>query len=260
MKFIDCSCSAGLGAVNHEIVNHETFTLIERVDEAADELELVRKMDYCGIEKAFITDETMYYVSPQYGNKRVLERCRNSEKLLPVLTILPPLTDPEFEPEIFFETMRENGVKMLNADPHKNRYLLNAITMGELLSEIQSRRIPLQLTPRCGYEHIYSVLEEFPKLRIIVKNYGPWSPDRFWFPLLRKYKNVYFEIGDYETDGGLERLINKFGADNLLFGTEFPTNNMGGAIGMLMGAQIDYQTKEAVAYKNIERLMEEVQV
>ena len=196
MKFIDCSCSLGYGAVNHVIVNHEGWTLTEKVNELSSGEELIELMDYCGIEKALVTHETMNYMSAEYGNKKVLEQCEGKPRLMPVLCILPPLTEEEFLPETLFKTMKDKGVKVLCANPVNHRYMLNAITMGELLSEIESRKIPLQLNPEYGYDHIYSVLSEYPELTVIVKGYGPWSPDRFWFPLLRKYKNAYFETGD----------------------------------------------------------------
>ena len=258
MKFIDCSCTVGYGAVNHLVVNHEGFSLTEHVIEAPSGQVLLERMDYCGIETALVMDETMNFVTPQYGNQRVCEQCRVSERLLPIWSILPPLTDEEFEPSFLFTQMKSNEVKALYANPHNNRFFLNAITMGELLCEITNRKIPLFLTPQHGYEHIYSLLAEFPKITIILKNYGPWSPDRFWFPLLKNYRNVYFELGDYQTDGGIERIVNKFGSNNLLFGTDFPTNNMGGAIGVLTAAKINKRDKEAIAHGNIERLLGEV--
>jgi predicted TIM-barrel fold metal-dependent hydrolase len=65
-------------------------------------------------------------------------------------------------------------------------------------------------------------------------------------------------LGDYQTDGGIERIVKKFGSGNLLFGTNFPTNNMGGAIGVLSSANINTGDKEAIAHGNIERLLDEV--
>jgi hypothetical protein len=258
MKFFDCNCTIGLSAVNHVIVNHEGFTLTEKVNEAPNAQTLLERMDYCGIQSAMVMHESMNDVTPQYGNQRICEQCGVIDRLLPVWSLLPPPTDEEFEPNHLFPQMKSNGVKALYANPHNNRFFLNKITMGDLLGEITDRKVPLFLTPQYGYEHIYTLLAEFPKITIIVINYGPWSPDRFWFPLLNNYKNVYFGLGDYQTDGGIERIVKKFGSGNLLFGTNFPTNNMGGAIGVLSSANINTGDKEAIAHGNIERLLDEV--
>lgn len=261
MKLIDCSCQVGLSCVNHSIVNHENFVLVEKVAQARDAAELLEYMDYAGVSQALIGHPSMRELSPEAGNRAVLAEARKCpERLLPTWTILPPLSDPDFEPGKLSEGMRANGVKVLRAYPHDNRYFLDRLTMGELLSELESRRIPLILSPEHGYEHIFAVLKEFPRLRVIVNNYGPWSPLRFWYPLLRAYEGAYFEIGDLETDGAIEELVGKFGSEKLLFGSEFPVNNLGGAIGVLMSAGISPSDKENIAHGNIERLLGEVEL
>lgn len=261
MKLIDCSCLVGLSVVNHSIVNHENFVLNEKVSEAKDAQELLRYMDWCGIEQALVGHHAMCELDPYFGNRIVLkETDQCPERLLPTWTILPPLSDPEFAPELFFPEMRERGVRVLRAYPHQNRYFLDRFSMGEMLSEIERLRIPLILSPEHGYEYIYSVAREFPKLPVIVNNYGPWSHLRLWYPLMRGCKNVYFEIGDLETDGAIEEINHKFGCAQLLFGTEFPVNNMGGAIAMLMSSGISESDRANIAHGNIERLLGEIRL
>jgi len=261
MKLIDCSCSVGLSCINHNIVNHENFMLTEKVVEAATGGELLRYMDWCGVSQALVGHEAMRDSSPEIGNSMVIEEVRCSpERLLPTWAILPPLSDAAFAPERFLPEMEKNGVRVLRAYPQINRYFLDRFSMGELLDELESHRIPLILSPEFGYEYIYTVAREFASLPIIVNNYGPWSHLRFWYPLMRGCKNVYFEIGDLATDGAIEQIDSRFGCDNLLFGTEFPVNNMGGAIATLVSAGISEDAREAIAHGNIERLLSEVRL
>ena len=44
----------------------------------------------------------------------------------------------------------------------------------------------------------------------------------------------------------------------MLFGTNFPMDNMGGPITTLLGANISQESKKKIASGNIERLMSEV--
>lgn len=258
MRVIDCSAMIGYGVVNHTVVNHEGFTLVERVAEARDAGEMLAYMDYCGIESAIVGHQAMIDVTPTYGNQKLVkETAKCPERLIPSWTILPPATDEEFEPEKLFQAMQEHQVKALRAYPTTQRYFLERITMDELLSELQMRKIPLFLTPSEDYEHIYRLLEQYPRMRVIIHNYGPWSPDRFWFPLLRAYQDVYFETGDYETDGGLERMIGRFGSGRFVYGSDFPTNNIGGSLAVLRSLEISSSSREEIAHGNIERLLSE---
>lgn len=59
---------------------------------------------------------------------------------------------------------------------------------------------------------------------------------------------------------GIEAFVNKFGSERLLFGTNYPMDNMGGPIASLFGAKISEDDRENIAHRNIERLWSEVNV
>ena len=90
MRVIDCSAMIGYGVVNHTVVNHEGFTLVERVAEARDAGEMLAYMDYCGIESAIVGHQAMIDVTPTYGNQKLVkETAKCPERLIPSWTILP---------------------------------------------------------------------------------------------------------------------------------------------------------------------------
>lgn len=256
MKIIDCNCSIGYSSVNRLNVNHEKFIVAEKVKECRNAQEMVEELDYCGIHSAVVYHQSAHDLDPGWGNRIITEESANHpDRLIPSWVILPPLSDQAFQPDRLLAEMKEHGVKLLRVYPYHHRFLLNAITMGETLDVMVSRRIPLYLSPKDGWEQIYQVLKEFPELTVILNYYGPWNPDRFLFPLLRAYPNVYLETGDYQTDGGLERTSSRFGSERLLFGSEFPTNYIGGPLATLIGSKLTPDEKENIAHKNIERII-----
>ena len=261
MKFIDCNAAIGLSVVNHEITNHENFVVKEKIAAVKNADELTIYMDYCGIEKAVVWHQTMFDVDPEYGNKEILKQGnRYDDRLIKTWTILPSITDESFEINSFIEKLKENNIKALRAFPLRNRYFLNKIVMDSQLRMMEKLHIPLYLSPTDGYEYIYSLMSEYPDLTVIICNIGLWSPTRYLYPLLKTYKNVYFETGDFQVNAGFEDLCKKIGCEKALFGTNFPVNNMGGSIATLLGANIkDYQ-KENIAYKNMERILGEVKL
>ena len=121
-------------------------------------------------------------------------------------------------------------------------------------------RIPLFLTPMSGYEYIYEVLKEFPKLTVVLANIGWWPSARLIYPLLDRYPNVYFETGDFSMLQGYEEVCSKFGSERVLFGTNFPTNSMAGSIYSLLTANITEEERENIAHRNLERLLDEVKL
>lgn len=261
MKFIDCNCAIGYKTVNYEIVNHENFLVQEAAEQARDAEALLTELDSCGIDAAIVYHNTMTDVSPGYGNEKILaETVKAPERLIPTWTILPPVTETEFAPERLFGAMKASGVRMLRAYPARNRYLLNSVTMGELLQEIAAARIPLYLSPSTGWEYIFETLKEYPNLTVILNNYGLWSHDRFLYPLLRAYKNVYMESGDMQTAGQIKEICRRFGSERILFGSDFPSNGIGGPLAALLGSGIRADELENIAFRNIERVWSEVAI
>lgn len=261
MKFIDCSACIGLDTVNRLIINHENYPVIEKVKQAEYAKDLLAEMDFAGVDEAYVYHTSQYSHHPTLGNSKILEDVKgNEERLHPTWTVLPALAEAEYEPENLFKAMQENGIKALRAFPQRNRYMLDRVTMGEILDVMVEKNIPLYVTPMDNWEHIFNALKEFPNLTAIITNYGLWGSGRYLYPLLRAYKNVYIDTSDFQVLGGFEAVCNKFGAERLVFGSNFPCDNYGGPIATLMGADITMEDKEKIAYKNIERIMGEVKL
>lgn len=261
MKLFDCNASFGVDMVNHECVNHENFIVLEKVDIAKKAKDLIAEMDYVGIEKANVWHRSQYEQDATVGNRKLIDEIKGYEdRLIPSWTILPEITDSDYAPSVFFDSMKVNGVKTLRAFPEQDRFLLCDVTMGEQLNLLSELRIPLYLSPMHGFEMIYRVLEEFPKLTVIMCNIGWWPSARLIYPLLKRYPNFYFETGDFSQLHGIEEVCRKFGSERMLFGTNFPTNSMAGSVYTLMRAGISDEDRENIAHKNLERLLSEVQL
>lgn len=256
MKIIDFNCAVGYKTINYEVVNHENFKVQEKVKMARNAEELLAELDFCGIYGAVVSHNAMVEVDPDYGNRLVLqETAQAPDRLLPSWTILPPITEPHFAPEKLFPAMKAQGIKLLRAYPERNRYMLNEAAMGDILSAIETQRIPLFLSPSEGWESIYGVLKEFPSLTVVLSNYGLWSHARYTFPLLKRYPNFHIETGDMQTAGEIREICRTFGSERLLFGTNFPANGMGGPLATLLGSGLPADQMENIAWNNAMRLL-----
>lgn len=259
MKIIDFSVSIGYKTLNYNVVNHENLLVREQVKQVKNAEELLAELDFCGIDSAVVNHNAMTEVDPNYGNRLVLEEtAKASGRLFPSWTILPPVTEEQFTPHRLFPAMKRAGVKFLRANPEVNRYMLNKVAMGELLSAISKARIPLYVSTGEGWHTLYQLLQEFPKLTVILCNYGLWSHSRLTYPLLRAYPNFYIETGDMQAAGELKEICDKFGSERLLFGSDYPSNGIGGPLATLLGSGIGEDELLNIAYRNGERLMNEV--
>ena len=231
MKFIDCSACIGESAVNRLIVNHENYPVYEKVKQPKNAEELLAEMDYNGIN----------YTGRLHGT----------------IVVAPPFFDESFRTDALRRTIKKYDLFGVRANPKANRYMFDAVTMKETAEMLIEEKIPVYLSPDCGWEEIFGIMKEFPALTAIVTNYGLWGSDGYVYPLAKAYENLYFDTSDFQETSGIEAFVNRFGSDKLLFGTNFPMDNMGGPMATLLGANIPLEDKEKIAYGNIERLLGE---
>jgi len=258
MRFIDCSACIGYGGVNRRIVNHENYIVTEKVNEPKDAEGLLAEMDFCGVDAAVVYHQSMLDVSPEYGNGLIEKEARKSERLYKSAALLPQVSDKGFDIPDLRKMFTDKKTVAARMWPKLNRFMPDRITCGETMDYLTEANIPLYLSPSDGWEDIFCVMKEFPTLTVIITNYGLWGSDRYFYPLVRAYKNVYIDTGDFQEICGIEAFVNKFGGGRLLFGTNYPMDNMGGPIAALLGAKIAASDKESIAHKNIERLISEV--
>jgi hypothetical protein len=220
--------------------------------------ELIDVMDGCGIENALVFHSTIKYGSPVLGNRLVIEESRGFDRLHPVWAILPSQTSEQEESEGFIRSMKKSNIKALFAFPDEHGYLLDEVVFCDLFEELTDRHVPLFLKP--GWQSIYSLLSRFPDLTVVAVGHGPHGSDRYFRPLVEKYKNFYIDTSSYLQDGGIEAFCDKYGAHRMLFGTGYPGNCIGGPVLRALRADVDATKKELICHKNLERLLRSVRL
>ena len=73
--------------------------------------------------------------------------------------------------------------------------------------------------------------------------------------MLETYENFYFEIARYWVPEGIRGLAEKYGAERILYGTNFPTGNQGNGMLQLKHSGLDDESIAKIAGKNLERIL-----
>lgn len=246
--------------------------------------ELIAELDWAGVDQALVHHALMRSQSPVVGNAALVEAIAavnaGQERLIGSWAILPPQTDEWGDADApgaaghgaaghgaFFAAMARAGVRALWAFPQDHRYLLDRTTFGGFLDEVSARRIPLFLPRDAGgprppdtWSLVSRLLGECPELTLVVAAHGPWGEDRFFRPLLARYPRLHLDISRYELDCGVREVVRHYGADRLLYGSNFPNNAMGGPRLMIAQAEIDDEARRSIAGDNLRRLLAEVRL
>lgn len=243
MEFFDCNCFFGY-------FPRPIFRA------ARTPAELVEEMEFCGIKRAIVYNTEMLFQSPLDGNKTLLEEIRDFPQLVPTRAILPVQTEEQPENEVFLRELKEQNIKILLAFPNENHYFLDRETFGNFFAMLSEKKIPILI--KATLNQIRDILRDFPDLILIAISQGPHPLDRYFRPLIENYKNFYFDISSYLCESGIESICKKYGPSRLIFGTGYPANYMGSSVLRLAQAEIPNNYKEAIAYKNLDKLLSEV--
>lgn len=253
MRFFDCNTGFGTSMVRHI-----------RFSETAREL--LREMDYYGISEALVHHSRQRDDSPVVGNEMLLNEINGLDRLHGTLAILPLQTGELGSLEDILTRIRTKNVRAFWAFPAEHKYLMSRTALGPLYDLMVDRGVPLfiNVNESCGgisgWYLIETILSDVPDLTLVVVEHGSWGHDRYFRPLIEKYKNLYLEISRYELDGGIEDFCGKYGAERLLFGTGFPHWNPGGPILTLAQADITTKQREMIASRNIERVLRRIKL
>jgi hypothetical protein len=247
MRFYDCNVYYGLPA-------------LRPVSPVAQVSDLLAAMDRVGVEKALVWHIVQHDHAPRLGNLMLAEGIAPHARLTGCWTVMPNQGREYPPPQEFFHQMKASRIGALRAFPGTHRFLINAVSMGELFNAMVAHRVPLFLSMVRGvvWRDVYQLMAEFPDLVCVVCDHGCWGEDRMFRPLIERYPHFYVDTARYLLDGGIEALVTDYGANRLLFGSGFPDSYMGGMMMALKHAQIPQAAKEAIAHGNLERLLEEV--
>lgn len=254
VSYFDCNASFGAPAAG-----------VYRPCLTADDL--LAEMDWVGVDQALVHHALMRDQSPVVGNAVLAESIAGRPRLVGSWAILPPQTGELPPAREFFAAMARANIRALWAFPEDHRYILDRITFGRFLGEVGERRIPLFIPrdavgprPQDMWSLVYHLLGQYPSLTLVVAAHGPWGEDRYFRPLLESCAHFYLDISRYELDCGLRDLVAKYGAERLLYGSNFPRNTMGGPRMMVAHADLSATARKAIAGDNLRRLLAEVEL
>lgn len=248
MDFFDCNAAYGL----------PTRRPLLPVAGVGD---LQEEMRRAGVRRALVWHIAQHDASPQVGNAILSADIHAHQNLVGCWSILPNQGREFPPPDRFFDDMMAANVRAIRVFPGSHHYLLNSVSLGDWLAVMDERRVPLLLSMQRGVEwrDVYALLADFPNLVCLILDHGCWGEDRLFRPLLERYDHVYVDTAHYLLDGGVESLVEHYGASRLLFGSGFPICYFGGMMMALRHAEIDAADKAAVACGNLERILAEVQ-
>lgn len=228
-------------------------------------------MDRYGIDKSLVFDSLAKNYNAVIGNEMLVERIKGYEQLRPVFVVTPGDTGEFWDVKTLKEKLcahRVAGVRLcpvVNSDGMKlESFSLKPWCVGEYMELFNEMHMPVFIDTDIGHwsepvpwDDVAVLCEKYPNVPVIIARLG-CGDNRYLFPLMKRYKNLYFEISYYAAHLGMEGVKKNFGVKNMLFGTDAPVHAPACPIGMLYYSGLTEEEKVDVAGGNLERLIGEI--
>jgi len=249
LEFFDCNCSIGRSSELYPGSFHSPD-------------ELVKRIKSYGIGKALVYQAISRDHFPAEGNPILMENISKFNELYPCWVIMPHHTKEFPDPVELKKHLKANNVQAVRIfpSPERHNYSLKSYSAGPLMQMLQDCKIPLFVDiDEIGWGNIDTFLDTYPELRVVLCNTG-YRADRYIYPLMDTYPNLYIETSRYLSHLGVEALCNHVGTDRILFGTGMPLYTGAGAVFFIEKLMLDESVKEKIASGNLLRLFSEVQL
>ena len=160
------------------------------------------------------------------------------------------------------EFILNSGLKGVKLHPDTQRFNTDDKRLFEVYDAVQGR---LPLLVHCGdkrfdYSHparLKRVIDNFPKLQVIAAHLGGWSLFEEAFAILR-YTDCFLDISSctmFLPPERVSRYIAGYGADRILFGTDFPLWNPKTEVDSFRKLPLSAEEFDKIAYKNALRIL-----
>lgn len=228
---------------------------------------LLEDMDHYGISESLVIDCLSREQHPEIGNRRILEVTAANPRLHPVWSALPAYGhDEQPDPEAFLGQMRTHGVAALCLFPGQYRFSLSDWCIDGFLEPFVEARVPVFINynevGRGGWswddtdwEAVVALCRRWPELPVIVSEWRIRQAQRMIYRALDACPNLHIELSGYWLHRGIEYITDNWGAERLIFGSNWPLLGPHMTLTTLTTADISDTDKQKIAGGNLRRLI-----
>lgn len=258
MEFFDINCW-----VSHEVLENNS---VEKKSE-----DFFSSLSKNNISKVVLTNKLSLTYDWNIGNNDLLnfkELMQNENVFFSF--ILCPEVYHQFKFSDYIKNAYYNKVRLFRVFPKSQLFYLNDYYMQKVFKEMADANFPLMLDLKelditgnkyFAINDLKILLNENKKLPVILEtSLKQCMFNRFYFPLLEEFENLYLEVSGMLLMDQIEHYIEKFGSERLIFGSNYPNFDLALNTSRIEFVQADSMEKSNIAYNNLSKLFEKISI
>jgi hypothetical protein len=226
----------------------------------ADVHNLTSEMQRLNIAKAIVRNNDCLSTDPYFCNDVLMKNIRGRDNLIPAWFLTPGGSSPSCTITDVIEEMLRCNVKLAWTDPLAGKYDFKSWCCEEMLSSLQEHLLPLLISFKSvNLSDLHDVMTDFPRLRVVLLDLPRTGRHPMIEALLKAHTELYLCFStSFAVHGGYRNLCMRYGDHRWVWGMCYPVAEGGSAITGLVYSGLTEKQINAVTFKNIERLLSEV--
>jgi predicted TIM-barrel fold metal-dependent hydrolase len=230
--------------------------------------DLLADMDHIGIAEALVIDCLSREHHPIDGNARILETTADQPRLHPAWAALPHApADEQLQGSDLLNAMRKHKVGALFFYPKHFGFSLSDWEVDAFLEPISAEKIPIFIDydeigeplswswDQTDWAAIVALCRRWPELPVIVSEDRIRQGNRLIYRALETCPNLHIELSAYWLHRGIEYISKNWGADRLIFGSNWPRHGYPDTVATLTCADISDEEKLLIGGDNLRQLI-----
>ena len=216
--------------------------------------DILASMSRAGISGGLVYSGWARDYAPDYGNDRLLEELKKSKRFYGCCVVTPGFNGAARLPQETVDYIRETGMVAAIMFPNSQCFSPDEVIMGEYYTALEDAGILLLVDcAEITWPQLREILDNHPRLNLLLLG-AQWPYSHNVFGYLRKYKNLHIDLCCMQSNYAIEKLVEEFGADRIIFGSGLPKMSPGAARAFIDYAEISYEDKKKIAGGNLARL------
>ncbi len=218
-----------------------------------------------------ITNDLALNYDWNIGNKKLLDLNLHKEiNNLFYSFILTPDVYFTYDFEKYLYKAFTDNVRFLRFFPKQQLFYINDYYMKNIFKFLSEKKFPIMLDLKefdiTGNKYfdinsIEKLLDENENMPVILEtSLKQCMFNRFYFPLLEKYGNLYIEISGMLLVDQIEGYVNKFGSEKLIFGSNYPNLAIELSTNRIILSEINEIDKKNIAFNNINKIIKGIEI
>ena len=219
---------------------------------------MISAMDRAGVEKLCVSSFLSIGPECKTGNDMVASAVRKYPNRFIGYGVVNPNRPQEINGELK-RCFDELGMSAIKIHPAFHQYPISGSAYRQVFEFAAARKLPILSHEWGTPQFLWDLSAEFPVVRFIIAHLGFWNgrDDFAYREVLRQRQNVFVDLVYSNIYyNALERLIGMIGAEQILWGSDFPLHDLPYQLGRLLYANLTDDQKRKIAGENMLRVLD----